>query len=54
LEIPKPVERLSQGAFPPHNIFKAKSPKKCPKMGINVRFTTKTSESGITMQDTQK
>jgi hypothetical protein len=23
-------------------------------MGVNVRFTTKTSESGITVQDTQK
>jgi hypothetical protein len=27
-EISKPVERLSQGAFHPHNSFKAKSPEK--------------------------
>jgi hypothetical protein len=27
---------------------------KGPKMGVNVRFMTKMSESGITVQDTQK
>jgi hypothetical protein len=27
---------------------------KCPKLGVNVRFTPKTSESGISVLDTQK